>query len=79
MCLFSKVVISLLFAILSRFVPDKGFQGSDPSARREGPVKFTQDEEEDPFGLNAFLKVAKNAPKRPTEDSRSRDSKRPRK
>ena len=51
----------------SRFVPDKGFSGADPSQTRDGPVQFERDAE-DPFNLNlGFLKEAKMA-KRPTED-----------
>ena len=46
--------------------------------RRDGPVQFERDEEEDPFGLNKFLKEAKEAKKRPVEDSRSRDHKKSR-
>ncbi|XP_033735557.1 SNW domain-containing protein 1-like [Pecten maximus] len=55
----------------NRFVPDKGFAGSDPSRRREGPVQFEQAEEEDPFGLDQFLKKAKRGEKRGNEDNRS--------
>lgn len=54
----------------SRFVPDKGFQGADRTARRQGPVPFEKDED-DPFGLEQFLSAAKQAEKRPSEDSRS--------
>ncbi|KAK2156818.1 hypothetical protein LSH36_204g03037 [Paralvinella palmiformis] len=60
----------------NRFVPDKGFAGTDRSTQREGPVKFTREEEEDPFGLNVFLKIAKNAQKRPVDESRSREQER---
>ena len=56
-------------------MPDKEFAGTDRNARREGPVQFEKHEEEDPFGLNKFLKDAKKGPKRPAEDSH-RDSKR---
>ncbi|XP_013398400.1 SNW domain-containing protein 1-like [Lingula anatina] len=57
----------------NRFVPDKEFSGTDRTRRREGPVQFERDEEEDPFGLNKFLTEAKKggAAKRPAEDSRS--------
>ena len=58
-----------------RFVPDREFAGTDRSSRREGPVQFEREEEEDPFGLDTFLKSAKTAEKRPAEDSR-RDHKR---
>jgi len=44
----------------SRFVPDKEFSGTDRSATRSGPVQFEKDEE-DPFGLDQFLKQAKRA------------------
>ncbi|XP_067130581.1 SNW domain-containing protein 1 [Centruroides vittatus] len=56
----------------ARFVPDKDFSGTDHSVRRDGPVQFEKQEEEDPFGLDKFLTEAKKASKRPTEDS-SRD------
>lgn len=61
----------------SRFVPDKGFSGTDRSARRDGPVQFEKqdEEEEDPFGLDKFLTEAKKASKRPTEDNRDRSGK----
>lgn len=59
----------------SKFVPDKGFSGADPSQRRDGPVQFER-EPDDPFGLNlGFLTDAKKA-KRPTEDRDSSKSKR---
>lgn len=47
-----------------RFVPDKEFSGTDRSAQaaRQGPVQF--EKEEDPFGLDQFLNMAKKAPKR---------------
>ena len=54
-----------------RFVPDKGFTGADNSRRREGPVQFERFEEEDPFGLDKFLKEAKTGQKRGADDSRS--------
>ena len=66
----------------SRFVPDKEFSGTDRTARREGPVQFEKDEEEDPFGLIEFLTEAKKAQKRPAgDDSRysSRDTDRSKK
>lgn len=43
-----------------RFVPDKEFSGTDRSTTRSGPVQFEKDEE-DPFGLDQFLKQAKRA------------------
>ncbi|KAK2191762.1 hypothetical protein NP493_46g05014 [Ridgeia piscesae] len=66
----------------NRFVPDKEFSGTDRTARREGPVQFEKDEEEDPFGLIEFLTEAKKAQKRPAgDDSRysSRDTDRSKK
>ena len=61
-------------ASTSKFVPDKGFEGTDRRAKRDGPVVFEKTEkivdkteEEDPFGLDVFLKEAKKASKR-TED-----------
>uniref|UniRef100_A0A182SXM3 SKI-interacting protein SKIP SNW domain-containing protein n=1 Tax=Anopheles maculatus TaxID=74869 RepID=A0A182SXM3_9DIPT len=52
----------------NRFVPDKEFSGTDRSGQtvRQGPVQF--EKEEDPFGLDQFLSMAKKAPKR-KEDS----------
>ncbi|XP_014206032.1 puff-specific protein Bx42 [Copidosoma floridanum] len=45
----------------NRFVPDKEFSGTDRTgAARSGPVQFEK-EEEDPFGLDQFLKQAKRA------------------
>ncbi|XP_045185733.1 SNW domain-containing protein 1-like [Mercenaria mercenaria] len=55
----------------NRFVPDKGFTGADSSRRRDGPVQFERHEEEDPFGLDKFLKEAKTGQKRGIDDSRS--------
>lgn len=47
-----------------RFVPDKEFSGTDRSGQnqRSGPVQF--EKEEDIFGLDQFLNMAKKAPKR---------------
>lgn len=44
----------------NKFVPDKEFSGTDRSVVRTGPVQFEKDEE-DPFGLDQFLKQAKRA------------------
>jgi SNW domain-containing protein 1 len=53
-----------------RFVPDKEFSGADRSAgRRDGPVQFEKEEEEDIFGLNKFLQAAKKGQKRPAEET----------
>lgn len=52
----------------NRFVPDKEFAGTDRTVRREGPVEFAKDEEEDPFGLDKFLVSAKRGQKRPAEE-----------
>ena len=58
-----------IFNCRCRFVPDKEFSGTDRSAgRREGPVQFEKDEEEDIFGLNKFLTAAKKGQKRPGVD-----------
>lgn len=49
----------------NRFVPDKEFSGTDrtqQSGPRTGPVQFEKDE--DIFGLDQFLTMAKKAPKR---------------
>uniref|UniRef100_T1JH05 SKI-interacting protein SKIP SNW domain-containing protein n=1 Tax=Strigamia maritima TaxID=126957 RepID=T1JH05_STRMM len=59
----------------NRFVPDKEFSGTDRNARREGPVQFERQEEEDPFGLDKFLTEAKKASKRPSDQTdKSRSS-----
>ena len=55
----------------NRFVPGRGFAGTDRSAKRDGPVQFKKDEEEDPFGIKDFLTRAKRAPKRLAEDGHS--------
>lgn len=57
----------------NRFVPDKEFSGTDRSAQnsRAGPVQF--EKEEDPFGLDQFLNMAKKAPKR--KDDKAQDNK----
>ncbi|GBM08550.1 SNW domain-containing protein 1 [Araneus ventricosus] len=57
----------------NRFVPDKEFAGTDRSGRREGPVQFEKQEEEDPFGLDKFLTEAKKASKRPTGNDYDRE------
>ncbi|KAL3873501.1 hypothetical protein ACJMK2_036610 [Sinanodonta woodiana] len=54
----------------NRFVPDKQFSGTDRSRHREGPVQFERDDE-DPFGLDKFLKEAKTGQKRAADDPRS--------
>lgn len=49
----------------NRFVPDKDFSGTDRTQQtgpRTGPVQFEKDE--DIFGLDQFLTMAKKAPKR---------------
>ena len=50
-----------------RFVPDKGFQGADKAQKRSGPVEF-EAAQEDPFGLDQFMKEARQG-KRPHEKS----------
>lgn len=59
-------------------MPDKGFLGTDPPSRREGPVQFEKDkaEDDDPFGLGQLLKSAKEGKKRGAEEERERESKR---
>jgi len=63
-----------------RFVPDKEFSGADRGASgRSGPVQFEK-EENDPFGLDAFLDTVKTAErKRPNDDDRRGDRDRDRK
>lgn len=53
-------LITFLVFLFFRFVPDKEFSGTDRTATRSGPVQFEKDEE-DPFGLDQFLKQAKRA------------------
>ncbi|KAH8275852.1 hypothetical protein KR018_011983 [Drosophila ironensis] len=58
-----------------RFVPDKQFSGASREAaagQRTGPVEF--EKEEDPFGLDQFLNMAKKAPKRAEEKTGDRGS-----
>lgn len=57
-CVCKCKIIKLFFPF--RFVPDKEFSGTDRTATRSGPVQFEK-EEEDPFGLDQFLKQAKRA------------------
>ncbi|XP_012272030.1 puff-specific protein Bx42 [Orussus abietinus] len=57
----------------NRFVPDKEFSGTDRSATRSGPVQFEKDEE-DPFGLDQFLKQAKRASSSNVTTKRKDDS-----
>jgi len=56
--------IDNLIKSTNRFVPDKGFEGADPSQSRSGPVQFEREEEEDPFQLDKFLSEAKRGGKR---------------
>ncbi|XP_005110507.1 SNW domain-containing protein 1 [Aplysia californica] len=51
-----------------RFVPDKDFEGTDRNRRREGPVQFTRDVEEDPFNLDRFITEAKKGQKRSADE-----------
>lgn len=70
----------------NRFVPDRGFSGSDGMAKRSGPVEFQrsggqEDEKEDDdiFGVIGLLSDAKKATKRNAETSRDdRDKRRKR-
>lgn len=52
-------------------MPDREFAGTDRSAKRDGPVQFEKDEEEDLFGINEFLDRAKRASKRHADDART--------
>ena len=55
----------------SRFVADKGFEGTERgagSSSRSGPVQFERNEEEDPFGLDQFLATAKSASNKRSND-----------
>ena len=54
----------------NRFQPEKEFEGTDRNQRREGPVQFQKDVEEDPFGLNKFLTEAKKGKRQAEDDSR---------
>ncbi|KAF7490601.1 SNW domain-containing protein 1 [Sarcoptes scabiei] len=49
----------------NRFVPDKQFSGIDASVKRDGPVQFEKQDDDDPFGLDKFLTEVKKASKRP--------------
>lgn len=75
-------VLTRNFKTFDRFVPDKEFAGTDRSRRREGPVQYEKEEEEDPFNLDNFFKEARKADKRPSEgvsskgDDNERSSKR---
>ena len=52
-------------------MPDKEFEGTERGRRREGPVQFTRDVEEDLFGLDKFFKDAKKGQKRSNDESSS--------
>ena len=62
-------LITISFSV--RFVPDRGFEGTDRSRTRDGPVQFEQDVEEDLFGLDKFFTEAKRGQKRAGDDPRS--------
>lgn len=62
-----------------QFVPDRGFDGTDPSHRADGPIHFEKKAaDEDPFHLGQFFKQVKTAEKRPgdnmTDTSANRDT-----
>lgn len=66
-------ILKLLYLLIYfRFVPDKEFSGTDRSATRSGPVQFEKDEE-DPFGLDQFLKQAKRASSSTTTTTKRKD------
>jgi SNW domain-containing protein 1 len=47
-----------------RFKPDKAFSGvSERPGKRDRPVEFDKQEENDPFGLDLFLTEVKNGKK----------------
>lgn len=58
----------------NRFVPDKEFSGTDRSAQnaRTGPVQF--EKEEDPFGLDQFLNMAKRTKRKDDKGASSSSS-----
>lgn len=60
----------VIFYFNLRFQPEKGFEGTDHTQRRDGPVQFQKDVEEDPFGLNKFLTEAKKGKRQAEDDSR---------
>lgn len=49
----------------NRFVPDREFSGTDRTTKRDGPVQFEKQDDDDPFGLDKFLTEVKKASKRP--------------
>ena len=55
---------------INRFQPEKEFEGTDRNQRRDGPVQFQKDVEEDPFGLNKFLTEAKKGKRQAEDDNR---------
>lgn len=70
-----KLSINFKLSVLvfyCRFVPDKEFSGVDRSVTRSGPVQFEKDEE-DPFGLDQFLKQAKRASSSTTATTKRKD------
>ena len=68
---YESVLSLTLFFSITDLSPDKEFSGTDRLATRAGPVQFEKEKlEEDPFGLDQFLKQAKRSSKRPKDDRR---------
>ena len=65
-----------MFASLSRFVPDKGFEGAERSggASRDGPVAFEKETNFDPFQIDDFLGNLKQKTARGGSSSKQDDS-----
>ncbi|CEF61302.1 Puff-specific protein Bx42 [Strongyloides ratti] len=61
----------------NRFVPSKGFSGTDGSAQRSGPVQF--EKEDDIFGISTLFDAVKSSKKRAKDDDKvTTSSKKPR-
>uniref|UniRef100_A0A0N5CF19 SKIP_SNW domain-containing protein n=1 Tax=Strongyloides papillosus TaxID=174720 RepID=A0A0N5CF19_STREA len=61
----------------NRFVPSKGFSGTDGSTQRSGPVQF--EKEDDIFGISTLFDAVKSSKKRTKDDEKdTTSSKKPR-
>jgi SNW domain-containing protein 1 len=64
----------------NRFVPDRGFSGTDTGGaagaptKRDGPVQFERSEEDDPFGLGQLFENVKKGKRKQDEPQASSSS-----
>lgn len=57
-------------------MPDKGFEGADKNAQREGPVEFEAADNFDPFKINDFLSKVNKREREGDNDKSSKKGKR---